>query len=116
MQMTESEIVSRYEHARDRKTQIQILAELNACDKEYIIGILKDKGYDVDAELKKKAKPRKSTKPPAISEAYPAAATIESVPDAVKEALTLRMIAEQEEIELHSMKLNELSRFLQRCQ
>ncbi len=49
MQMTEGEIIRRYKHAADRRKQIKILAELNACPKETIREILRNAGCDVPA-------------------------------------------------------------------
>lgn len=44
MTMTNWEIVRHYREARDRKADIQILAELNTTDKDAIIRILEDAG------------------------------------------------------------------------
>ena len=44
MQYTEDEIKTKYNHASDKKEMIQILADLNACDKktiENIVGVKK---------------------------------------------------------------------------
>ena len=47
MQMTNDEIVRRYEKAENRRKMIRILAELNACPKEDIRKILREAGCDV---------------------------------------------------------------------
>lgn len=38
--MTDDEIVSSYLHAHDQTKQVQILSELNACDKSEIVSVL----------------------------------------------------------------------------
>lgn len=44
--MTNDEIVMRYRQAKDKSEQVKILAELNACPVERIIGILVASGED----------------------------------------------------------------------
>jgi len=44
--MTNDEIVMRYRQAKDKSGQVKILAELNACPVERIIGILVASGED----------------------------------------------------------------------
>jgi len=44
MQMTNEEICREYRQAKDSRHQIQILAELNQCEKEEIIRILRESG------------------------------------------------------------------------
>lgn len=46
MQMTNDEIVMRYKQAKVKGDQVQILAELNDCPVERIIGILTSAGID----------------------------------------------------------------------
>lgn len=46
MQMNNSEIVMRYKQSKDKTEQVKILAELNACPVEQIIGILTASGID----------------------------------------------------------------------
>lgn len=46
MQMTNDEIVMRYKQAKSKGDQVQILAELNDCPVERIIGILTSAGID----------------------------------------------------------------------
>lgn len=46
MQMTNGEIVARYKQAKDQSEQVRILAELNDCPVEQIIGILVGSGID----------------------------------------------------------------------
>ena len=47
MQMTESEIVSHFKRNGAKSSQIQIIADLNACTKEEITNILNRNGYDI---------------------------------------------------------------------
>lgn len=46
MQMTNGEIITSYKQAKNGSEQVKILAELNACPIERIIGILTDGGVD----------------------------------------------------------------------
>ena len=93
--MTNEEIVVRYRQAKDKGGQVQILAELNACPVERIIGILTSNGIDnrcfnhlrgqlkkketVDAALSKGQqieKPKKIYKKPEIIPAPPKRITV----------------------------------------
>lgn len=47
MQMTDSEIVKNYKDSKNKKGQIQILADLNTCKPDDIRKILKDNGVDL---------------------------------------------------------------------
>ena len=46
MQMTNSEIIANYRQSKNKAEQVKILAELNACPVERIIGILTAGGID----------------------------------------------------------------------
>lgn len=46
MQMSNREIVNSYKEAKDRTQQVKILADLNCCSVEQIIGILTAAGID----------------------------------------------------------------------
>lgn len=46
MQMSNREIVNNYKEAKDRTQQVKILADLNCCSIEQIIGILTSNGID----------------------------------------------------------------------
>lgn len=46
LDMPNDEIVMRYKQAKDKTAQVRILAELNACPVERIIGILTNAGID----------------------------------------------------------------------
>lgn len=47
MQMSESEIVKNYKDSKNKRSQIQILADLNTCKPDDIKKILKDNGVDL---------------------------------------------------------------------
>ena len=57
MQMSVGEIKRSYDEAKNKKTQISILAELNCCTKEEIAKI-------IDAENKRREKPAETNKIP----------------------------------------------------
>ncbi len=61
MQMKASEIVSRFNKAEDKPRQVQILAELNACDKETILEVLRQNGISME-ECQPKKQPKKNSK------------------------------------------------------
>lgn len=126
MQMNNADIVKSYREAKDKKKQVSILAELNACEKEKIISILKEGGIS-DRELprnrKKTESDGKSEKPMAIQKAQPTekaepkkeespAAVTEELPEIVKEVICRQMEQEQEAIDYHSGRLKELNEFL----
>lgn len=46
MQMSDSEIVRSYKEAKDKRSQVGVLAELNACSKDYIREILQRNGIN----------------------------------------------------------------------
>lgn len=46
MQMSDSEICRSYREAKDKRSQVGVLAELNACSKDYIREILQRNGID----------------------------------------------------------------------
>lgn len=56
MTMTPDEIYADYRDAKDKLSQIGIMAELNMCEKAEVIKILEDMGVDVS-----EAKPKKRT-------------------------------------------------------
>lgn len=57
MQMSNLEIVGRYRRADNKKEQIEILAQLNGCNKEQIKGILIEGGI-AESQLPKSRGPR----------------------------------------------------------
>lgn len=46
MQMSDSEIVRSYKEAKDKRSQVGVLADLNACSKDYIREILQRNGIN----------------------------------------------------------------------
>ena len=46
MQLSDSEIVRSYKEAKDKRSQVGVLAELNACSKDYIREILQRNGIN----------------------------------------------------------------------
>lgn len=90
MQMTNGEIITSYKQAKNGSEQVKILADLNACSIERIIGILTDGGVDhrcfsglrrqINAGTIPAAptgKPKKPYKKPAIIPAPPKAPTFQ---------------------------------------
>lgn len=69
MQMTETEILSKYNRSDDKKGMVQILADLNGCDKNTIQQILIEGGIPESEFAMKKRPGRKKTKPAAEKEA-----------------------------------------------
>lgn len=57
MEMTPSEIKANYLEAKDKKHQIQILADLNACTTQKILEILKQQGVN-PRQLPRERKPK----------------------------------------------------------
>ena len=119
MQMNDDEIVKMYREAEDKKAQITILADLNVCEKEDIIKILKAGGV-TQAEMPRNRKktesggqskaesdvhPKQQNKEPVVS-------VPEELPEVVKEVICRQMEQEQEAIDYHSGRLKELNEFL----
>lgn len=67
MQMSDIEIVSKYNRVDSKKEQVKILAELNACNLETITEILRRNGADM-SELEKKPRGRKKKQPEVVIE------------------------------------------------
>lgn len=88
MQMTEDEIVRSYKNAKNRNTQVTVLAQLNACPKEQIEQILEQKGV-----IKKKQ-------------------DVPEMPEVIKEMITVRMIEITEQMDKLGAELKELSDFV----
>ena len=128
MQMSNADIVKMYREAKDKKAQIEILADLNACGKEKILDILKDGGVSPAEMPRNRKKPEsdgKSERPVTVSKAQiiekaeskkvrPVAAGKEELPDIVKEVLCRQMEKEQDAIDYHTGRLKELGEFLRR--
>lgn len=119
MQMNNAEIVKMYREAKDKKAQITILAELNVCDKEDIIKILKAGGVSQAEMPRNRKKTESDGKSKAEADVYqkqpekePVAAVTEELPEVVKEVICRQMEQEQEAIDYHSGRLKELNEFL----
>lgn len=64
VELDENRICASYMQAENKKKQIKILSELNACDKEQIIEIIERRlGVKAEEEQKKVAKPKKEIQP-----------------------------------------------------
>ncbi|MBR0483247.1 MAG: hypothetical protein IJJ69_00530 [Oscillospiraceae bacterium] len=63
MQMTNEEICQSYQQAKQKAKQIQILAELNACQKAEIIAVLEESGVQVGVRAKKTLEEQSDYKP-----------------------------------------------------
>lgn len=79
MEMTASEIVTSYKEAKDKKSQITILAQLNCCDDFTITECLRKNGVDVE-EPKRRGRPStketKKTETKNVENAFQSAAKI----------------------------------------
>ena len=51
MQMTNGEIIRSYKEAKHKGEQIKILAELNCCSKDHIMGILRMEGFNINNRI-----------------------------------------------------------------
>lgn len=68
MQMTSEEIKRSYQTAADPKVQIEILADLNLCQKEDIRRILIEQGIPEEELPKKRGRKKKQEEPVVVSE------------------------------------------------
>ena len=117
MQMSDVEIVRSYREAKDKRSQVGVLAELNACSKDYIREILKRSGIDAP-------KPgRKSTTEPepvkaALTEMAKQAvkkepADPEEVPDELMEIAQDRLKSPQENRENREHEIEVLKHIIE---
>lgn len=104
--MDKGEICRDYNAAKDKKRQIQILAELNACSKEEIMKILQEGGCIFQGELKKTNK----TVGPVEKEIK-----AKELPQAIKQALFNRLDDIEKEIEAKEKEYKEIADFLKDC-
>ena len=114
MQMTANEIVKSYREAKEKKKQIQILSELNACSTADIKQILRDNGVQFPGPEPKADKPKAALKEPKLDHTI-------IIPRWVNEAVEERINRLDEEIktmkaelEEKRVELIELSEWLQR--
>lgn len=138
MNMTPAAIVRDYEETKDKRAQIQILADMNLCEKKEIEKILSQNGCELPPKPKRKNK--ENTEEPKLPEntgpqgqdntegvhKNPQAAGTEKascqVPGIVRELVNAKMVwlqqaidVYQERIKRHEKDLEELSAFLKRC-
>ncbi len=109
MQMSEAEIVRSYINATNRSSQIDILAQLNACERDKIVYILENAGIAVPKSGRKKeqvaAVKKESVKAEPVKEGTMAAGqdkkgqTAAGLPDIVKQAICKEMCNIQEKID-----------------
>lgn len=137
MQMSNEEIVRSYREAKNKAKQLEILAELNACDTQKIKDILIGSGMDhrrlprgerektavqteeARPEKEKRAAVKKkpentqcgSVKPVKKEDPEPPKIYI---PEIVKQAVTEKMIQVQESMDQNVADLSELHEFLKR--
>ena len=114
MQMSNEDIVKEYRESKNKKGQIQILADLNACEREKIVRILTSHG-----EMEEK-KPKAAGKEKVAPVQQDNIALV--VPEIVKEAISQKMIEIQDTIDLCKKKQKEsegqldvLSGYLRKC-
>lgn len=80
MQMTDTEILGKYNRSDDKKGMIQILADLNGCDKDTIQQILIQGGVP-ESEFATKKRPGRKKNQPAVKKPNPAKATAAMPPE-----------------------------------
>ncbi len=97
MWMTDQAIVREYKEAKDKKKQIEILADENNCGNEEIEKILEDNGIDLAKKRGRKAKGE---------------AMKRKLPEAVREALTRELIRLQEKMDDIQEKMEEINTYL----
>lgn len=83
MQMTDSEIVKSYKEAKEKKKQIEILSQLNACDVAKIREILIANGVQFPGPKPKKAKEEKTKVVAVISKDAPTLPAEKVIPEFV---------------------------------
>ena len=60
MTMSDNEIVRNYQEAKDKKAQIEILADLNCCQKKDICEVLSNNGVEIENKPTKRGRKPKS--------------------------------------------------------
>lgn len=138
MQMSDNEIVRTYNDAKNKKEQIQILADLNLCEYNDIVDVLAKFGINeekkreikkVEKEPEKKPVKKAAKKPEnSVTEENKAAVedttnedtkmepikitVLPTMPSTVLNILTKRMIACQNAIDKNTQELKEINEFL----
>lgn len=137
MQMSNEEIVRSYREAKSKSKQLEILAELNACDTQKIKDILIGSGMDhrqlprrerdkaaaqmeeAKPEKEKRAAVKKKPENTQCGSAEPVKKedpepTKIYIPEIVKQAVTEKMIQVQESMDRNVADLSDLNAFLKR--
>lgn len=110
MQMTEQEICQSYREAKNKRAQIEILADLNLATTDYIKEILKKGG-----ELSRKPKAEAPKKAAVINEDFAAAVDEMTgkrapLPGVIKEAVCYAVEAMDEQIEKYEQEQEALGK------
>ena len=101
MYMTDIEIVGSFKRALKQKEQVVILAQLNACDKEDIIEVLKKNGIDttkVEEQLKPRKRPSNCKKEKTKVEAKKINEVVEPIKKQVAEKPAMQKKAEDKPV------------------
>ena len=91
MQMTDNEIVKSYKEAKEKKKQIEILSQLNACDVAKIREILIANGVQFPGPKPKKVKEEKTKVVAVISNDAPTLPAVKAIPEFVDMAVNDRL-------------------------
>lgn len=103
MVMNEAEICRSYREAKKPKQQIAILADLNMCSRKEIVCVLRAAGVEVEAPKEKKEDFRKNIERPEAEK---------ELPDAVKEAIFLRLDELETQIRIREREYQALVAYL----
>lgn len=108
MQMTDSEIIKSYKEAKEKKKQIEILAQLNACPVTTIREILIANGVQFPGPKPKKAKEEKTKVVAVISKGAPKLPVEKVIPEFVEKVVNERLANLREAISISEDRLKEL--------
>lgn len=108
MQMTDSEIIKSYKEAKEKKKQIEILAQLNACPVTTIREILIANGVQFPGPKPKKAKEEKTKVVAVISKDAPKLPVEKVIPEFVEKVVNERLANLREAISISEDRLKEL--------
>lgn len=106
--MEPNNIVKEWREAKDKKLQIEILADQNMCLKKDIVDIL------IKGGIPKEEIPRVRERNRTIVEVRPDRQQDHNIPKAVRLLVTAEMVRIQEQIDELANQLGELSEFLAR--
>lgn len=108
MQMTDSEIVKSYKEAKEKKKQIEILSQLNACNVAKIREILIANGVQFPGPKPKKAKEEKTKVVAVISKDAPAPPVEKAIPEFVDKVVQERLAFLRDTIAMTAERLDKL--------